>query len=77
MSAMTDLQAAVARNGDVEASAVTLLQGVVQQLKGAIAANDPAALSALATSLTAQTDALAAAVTANTPAANPAPAPAP
>jgi hypothetical protein len=67
MSALSDLQAAVARNGDVEASAVALIQGIAQQLKDA--AGDPAALAALSASLTSQADALAAAVTANTPAA--------
>jgi hypothetical protein len=69
MSALSDLTAAVARNGDVENSAVLLIQGIAQQLKDAIAANDPAALVALQTQLTGQADALAAAVTANTPAA--------
>jgi len=66
MSALSDLQAAVARNGDVEASAVALIQGIAQQLKDA--QGDPAALSALQAQLTSQADALAAAVTANTPA---------
>lgn len=64
---LDDLTAQVQRNGDVEASAVTLIQGIAQQLKDA--QNDPAAVAALAASLGAQADALAAAVAANTPAA--------
>lgn len=64
MTALTDLQAAVARNGDVEASAVALIQGIAQQLKDAL--GDPAALAALSAQLTSQSDSLAAAVTANT-----------
>jgi len=66
MSALSDLQAAVARNGDVESSAVLLIEGIAQQLKDA--SGNPAALAALATQLTAQADALAASITANTPA---------
>lgn len=61
------LQAAVARNGDVIQSAVTLIIGIKAQLDAA--GTDPAALQALSDSLAAETDALAAAVAANTPAA--------
>lgn len=63
------LKAAVARNTDVENSAVTLLQGLKSKLDAAIAAGDPAALTALSTELGSSADALAAAVIANTPAA--------
>ena len=70
MSAELDaLKAAVARDTDVENSAITLLQGLKAALDAAIAANDPAALTALSASLGANSDALAAAVVANTPAA--------
>ena len=61
------LAAQVAKNTDVDASAVALLNG----LSAIIAknANDPAALQALATSLKTSADSLADAVTQNTPAA--------
>lgn len=59
-----DLKAAVARNGDVEDSAIALIQGLAQQIKDA--AGDPAAIAALSAELTAKADALAAAITANT-----------
>lgn len=68
MTALSDLQAQVASNVDAEASAVTLIQGIAQQLKDALAAagnNDPALVD-LAAKLHASADALAAAVTANT-----------
>lgn len=70
MSALSDLQAQVAANVDAEASAVTLIQGIAQQLADALAAGpggqDPALVD-LAAKLHASADALAAAVTANTP----------
>ena len=61
------LAAQVAKNTDVDASAVALLNG----LSAIIAknANDPAALQALAASLKASADSLADAVVQNTPAA--------
>lgn len=68
MSALSDLQAQVAANVDAEASAVTLIQGIAQQLKDALAASgnsDPALLD-LAAKLHASADALGAAVLANT-----------
>jgi beta-phosphoglucomutase-like phosphatase (HAD superfamily) len=69
MSALTDLQAAVAAENTVIASAITLLNGLKSQLDAAIASGDPAALTALSADIAGQTAALAAAVTANTPAA--------
>lgn len=69
MSALTDLQDAVARDTAVETSAITLLQGLKAALDAAIASNDPAALQALSAQLGTNADALAAAVAANTPAA--------
>ena len=71
MAALDDLRAEVARNTSLEQSAVTLIQGIAQQLKDAIAANDPAALTDLTNQLSASADALGAAITANTPAAPP------
>lgn len=69
VSALTDLQAQVQHTTDVEMSAIVLIEGIAAQLAAAIAANDPAALTALQTQLASSADALAAAVTANTAAA--------
>lgn len=71
MSALDDLKAEVERNTSLEQSAVTLIQGIAQQLKDALAANDPVALQDLTTKLSSSADALAAAITANTPAPPP------
>lgn len=68
MSAELDaLTAEVAQDTTVEASAVTLIQGLAAQITAA--GTDPAKLSALTASLTASSTALASAVAANTPAA--------
>ena len=69
MTVMDDLKASVQRNTDAEAAVVTLLQGISQQLKDALAAGDPAAIQAVITQIDANTAAAAAAVVANTPAA--------
>lgn len=69
MADLAALQAEVEQNGEVGASAIALLNGLSQQLRDAVAANDPAAISALADQLDAQTQSLADAVSANTPAA--------
>lgn len=64
-----DLQAEVTADGTVESSAITLLNGLSEQLAAAIAANtdgDTAALPNLLSQLTTSSSALAAAVTANT-----------
>ena len=66
-AALAALQAQVAQNTTVEASAVTLIQGLAAQITAA--GTDPAALAALTTSLNTSATALAAAITANTPAA--------
>jgi hypothetical protein len=69
MADLTALQAEVARNTDVDSSAITLLNGLaaqIEQLK-----TDPAALQALADSLRQSSDALSAAIVANTPAPQP------
>lgn len=75
MTALTDLQAAVAAEDTVIASAMTLIQGIPALI--AAAGTDPAALAALTADIQAQSANLAAAITANTPVAAPAPAPAP
>jgi len=64
---LSALTAEVARNTEVDASAIALLRGLaakIVELK-----NDPVALQALADSMKASSDALAAAVVENTPAA--------
>ena len=65
-----DLQAAVAAEGTVIDSAITLLNGLSARI--ADLAEDPVALKALSVEVKAKSDALAAAVVANTP-AEPAP----
>lgn len=69
MATMDDLKASVQKNTDAEASVITLLKGISQQLKDAQAANDPAAIQAVIDQIDANTAAAAAAVVANTPAA--------
>jgi hypothetical protein len=69
MASMEDLNKAVARNTDAEASVVTLLKGISQQLKDAKATGDPAAIDAVIAKIDANTAAAAAAVVENTPAA--------
>ena len=64
---LDDLTAEVAQDTTIEASAVTLIQGLVAQITAA--GTDPAKLAALTASLTTSSTALAAAVAANTPAA--------
>jgi hypothetical protein len=71
------LMTQVAQTTSVEASAVTLIQGIATQLSAAIANSDDSALPALVTDLNTSATALAAAVAANTPAAPPTPAPTP
>lgn len=68
MGELDDLKAKVAANTTVIASAITLLQGLKAKLDAAIAAGDPAALTALSAELGAQDQALADAIIANTPA---------
>lgn len=59
------LKVAVERNTTVSQSAVTLIQGLAQQIRDA--QDDPAELKALADRIDQQAQALADAVTANTP----------
>lgn len=68
MATIQELQSAVARNTDTEDSVIVLLNGLSQQLKDAIAANDPAAIADVVSKIDANTAKLAAAVVANTPA---------
>lgn len=63
--ALAALQAQVAQNTNIEASAVTLIEGLAAQI--AAAGTDPVALAALTSSLNASATSLAAAITANTP----------
>lgn len=66
---LAELKAKVDAETTVVQSAVTLLSSLAQSLKDAIAANDPAAIQAIADELDTNTASLAAAVAANTPAA--------
>lgn len=69
MALLEALAAEVARNTDVDRSAVVLLQGLTAKIQELIDAGaDPVELQALVDSLKASTDSLAAAVTENTPA---------
>lgn len=63
------LNASVARNTDAEEAALNYLRGIVQQLKEARAANDPAALDAAIAAIDANTTKAAGAIVENTPAA--------
>jgi chromosome segregation ATPase len=66
MSAELDaLTAQVKQNTDLEASAVTLIQGLAAQIQAA--RDDPAKLDALTAELRQKADALADAITTNTP----------
>lgn len=69
MASIADLQAKVAANTAVVSSAITLIQGLKEQLDAAIASGDPAALQALSDSLGASDQALADAIATNTPSA--------
>ena len=63
---LAELKAKVEQAVTVEESAVTLIGGIAQQLKDAIASNDPAAIQAVADELDKGTADLAAAIEANT-----------
>lgn len=69
MATLADIQAAVAAETEVENSVVILLNQISQQLKDAIASNDPAAMQAVVDQLDKNRQSLADAVSANTPAA--------
>jgi hypothetical protein len=65
MADLTALTAAVTQNTTVEASAVTLIQGLAAQISANL--TDPVALASLTNQLNTSATALAAAITANTP----------
>ena len=69
MAELDDLTAQVTKNTDLEESAAVLINGIAAKLAAAIAAGNPAALTALQASLVKSADDLSAAVVANTPAA--------
>jgi len=69
MATIQDIQAKVTEQQTIVGSIVTLLSQLAQMLKDAIAANDPAAIQAVADAIDANTKALADAVVANTPTA--------
>ncbi len=75
MSALDDLTAAVQQTQNLEQSAVTLIQGLAKQITDAVASNDTAALTDLASKLNTSAAELAAAVTANTTQTPPTPDP--
>jgi hypothetical protein len=64
---LDDLTVQVKANTDVEASAITLIQGIAAQLVAA--KDDPVKVAALGATLKTSATALAAAISANTPAA--------
>jgi len=66
---MDDLEAKVAAQETVEASAIALLTGIAAELKAALANNDTPRIVALSAKLSTDTQTLADAVSANTPAA--------
>lgn len=67
MATIQDVSNAVSQESSVDDSIVTLLNGIVQQLKDAQASNDPAALDAVVAGIQANTKKIQDAVTANTP----------
>lgn len=69
MATLQDIQAAVAAEKTVEDSVLVLLSNIEQQLKDAIASNDPAAMQAVVDQINAQKQTMADAVAAGTPAA--------
>lgn len=75
--ALQHLAEEVARNRDVTASAVVLINGLRDELHALVAEGDLEGIAALAESLDAQTSQLAAAVALNTEHPTPAPTPAP
>ena len=68
MAALENLRTEVGETKTVMGSAVTLLDGLNQKLKDAIASGDPAQIQALSDELDASTNQLAEAITRNTPA---------
>lgn len=71
MTKLDDLNAAVERNTAVDDSVITLLEGIVQQLKDANSSSDPAAIDKLIAQLDSNTQKMTDAVTRNTPVEQP------
>lgn len=69
---MQDLIASVTAQTTVEASLLSLISGLTDQLKAAVGSNNLGSVDAIVTQIQANTAAMQAAVTANTPAATPA-----
>lgn len=69
MATMQNVTDAIAAESTIDDSIVTLLNGIVQQLKDAQAAGTPAALDAVVAGIQANQAKISAAVLANTPAA--------
>lgn len=76
MATLQDIVTEVHNESDLDDSIITLLNGIVQQLKDAQAQNDPQAIDAIIASIQTNKQKLTDAITANTP-VNPTPAPAP
>lgn len=74
---LDDIVTKVEQESTVEDSIIVLLTNVNQELKDALAANDPAKIQAISDDLDNNINKMATAVTANTPAPAPAPAPGP
>ena len=74
MATLDDIRTAVASETSTVAAVTTLLQSLSQQLKDALASEDPAAIQSLVDQINQNANVLANAVAANTPAPAPAPA---
>lgn len=77
MAVLDDLTTQVTNTEGIEQSAIVLINGLAAQLAAAIAAGNPAALTALQQRLAVSAKALSDAIVANSPAPTPAPAPTP
>lgn len=75
MATLQNINDAVTAQATVEASVVTMLQGLTQQIKDAQASNDPVAMDKVVANIQANTKVLSDAVAANTPVAPAVPAP--
>lgn len=76
MATMQDILVETHNESDLDDAIITLLNGIVQQLKDAQASNDPAQIQAVIDQIASNKKKLSDAITANTP-VNPNPAPAP
>lgn len=66
MASLADLEVQVKATTDLEASAVTLIRGIAQQLADAIASGDPTKIQELSDSLATSATSLASAISENT-----------